>query len=132
MLSKVFNTSLAEPAPAGYEDVSNIVPPYSAYSAKGQPEVGTGSITVQKHTVNPLNNILVCHSLQGDLVYVNYGRTEDFFQLEREMGINVTGRIVIVRYGKIFRGNKVGKDGQDLFPAFKFHGTSHFCSCECG
>lgn len=48
-------------------------------------------------------------SLQGDLVYVNYGRTEDFFQLEREMGINVTGMIVIVRYGKIFRGNKVGK-----------------------
>lgn len=44
---------------------------------------------------------------QGDLVYVNYGRTEDFLQLERDMGINVTGKIVIVRYGKIFRGNKV-------------------------
>lgn len=48
-------------------------------------------------------------SFQGDLVYVNYGRTEDFFQLERQMDINVTGKIVIVRYGKIFRGNKVGK-----------------------
>lgn len=48
-------------------------------------------------------------SIQGDLVYVNYGRTEDFSQLEREMEINVTGKIVIVRYGKIFRGNKVGK-----------------------
>uniref|UniRef100_A0A3Q3WGA2 Aminopeptidase NAALADL1 n=1 Tax=Mola mola TaxID=94237 RepID=A0A3Q3WGA2_MOLML len=79
--NEVFNTSLAEPPPEGYEDVSDIVPPYSAFSAKGQPE--------------------------GDLVYVNYGRTEDFFQLEREMGINVTGKIVIVRYGKIFRGNKV-------------------------
>uniref|UniRef100_A0A8C9XYX5 Glutamate carboxypeptidase 2 n=1 Tax=Sander lucioperca TaxID=283035 RepID=A0A8C9XYX5_SANLU len=51
--------------------------------------------------------LLLSLSLQGDLVYVNYGRTEDFFQLEREMGINVTGKIVIVRYGKIFRGNKV-------------------------
>lgn len=50
-----------------------------------------------------------CLPLQGDLVYVNYGRTEDFFQLEREMGINVTEKIVIVRYGKIFRGNKVRK-----------------------
>lgn len=40
-------------------------------------------------------------------MYVNYGRTEDFFQLERQMGINVTGKIVIARYGKIFRGNKV-------------------------
>ncbi|XP_031716346.1 N-acetylated-alpha-linked acidic dipeptidase 2 isoform X1 [Anarrhichthys ocellatus] len=79
--SEVFNTSLAEPVPEGYEDVSNIVPPYSAFSAKGQPE--------------------------GDLVYVNYGRTEDFFQLQKEMNISVTGKIVIVRYGKIFRGNKV-------------------------
>uniref|UniRef100_A0A665U9B0 Glutamate carboxypeptidase 2 n=1 Tax=Echeneis naucrates TaxID=173247 RepID=A0A665U9B0_ECHNA len=79
--NEVFNTSLAEPVPQGYEDVSNIVPPYSAFSAKGQPE--------------------------GDLVYVNYGRTEDFFQLEREMNISATGKIVIVRYGKIFRGNKV-------------------------
>lgn len=45
--------------------------------------------------------------LQGDLVYVNYARTEDFFKLEREMGINFTGKIAIARYGKIFRGNKV-------------------------
>ncbi|KAB7496033.1 putative zinc metalloprotease TRE2 [Armadillidium nasatum] len=40
------------------------------------------------------------------VVYVNYGRIEDFERLE-ELGINVTGHIVIVRYGKIFRGNKV-------------------------
>lgn len=45
--------------------------------------------------------------MQADLVYVNYGRTEDFFKLKREMGINCTGKIVIARYGKIFRGNKV-------------------------
>lgn len=110
-LSKVFNTSLAEPAPAGYEDVANVVPPYSAFSAKGRPEVCAGTVTVQKHqcrkNLDKFPHALVCHSLQGDLVYVNYGRTEDFFQLEREMGVNVTGRIVIVRYGKIFRGNKV-------------------------
>ncbi|RXG64918.1 N-acetylated-alpha-linked acidic dipeptidase 2 [Armadillidium vulgare] len=40
------------------------------------------------------------------VVYVNYGRIEDFERLE-ELGINITGHIVIVRYGKIFRGNKV-------------------------
>lgn len=38
-LVQVFNTSLAEPYPDGYEDVANVVPPYSAYSAQGQPEV---------------------------------------------------------------------------------------------
>lgn len=42
-------------------------------------------------------------------MYVNYGRTEDFFKLERELSINCTGKIVIARYGKIFRGNKVMK-----------------------
>uniref|UniRef100_A0A3Q2H7P5 glutamate carboxypeptidase II n=1 Tax=Equus caballus TaxID=9796 RepID=A0A3Q2H7P5_HORSE len=44
---------------------------------------------------------------EGDLVYVNYARTEDFFKLERDMKINCSGKIVIARYGKIFRGNKV-------------------------
>uniref|UniRef100_A0A8C9VRE3 Glutamate carboxypeptidase 2 n=1 Tax=Scleropages formosus TaxID=113540 RepID=A0A8C9VRE3_SCLFO len=79
--NEVFNSSLSEPVPEGYEDVPNIVPPYSAFSAKGQPE--------------------------GDMVYVNYGRTEDFFLLQRDMGVNCSGKIVIARYGKIFRGNKV-------------------------
>ncbi|NXK83624.1 FOLH1 carboxypeptidase, partial [Amazona guildingii] len=79
--NEIFNTSLSEPPPPGYEAVSDVVPPYSAFSAQGMPE--------------------------GELVYVNYGRTEDFFKLEREMGINCTGKIVIARYGKIFRGNKV-------------------------
>ncbi|XP_026562603.1 putative N-acetylated-alpha-linked acidic dipeptidase [Pseudonaja textilis] len=78
---EIFNTSLSEPVPAGYETIEDIVPPYSAFSARGEPE--------------------------GDLVYVNYGRIEDFHRLERDMGINCSGKIVIVRYGKIFRGNKV-------------------------
>lgn len=40
------------------------------------------------------------------LVYVNYGREEDFEML-KELGVDVSGHIVIARYGKIFRGNKV-------------------------
>ncbi|XP_067424606.1 N-acetylated-alpha-linked acidic dipeptidase 2-like [Emydura macquarii macquarii] len=79
--NEIFNTSLFEPPPQGYENVTGVLPPYNAFSAQGLPE--------------------------ADLVYVNYGRTEDFFKLEREMGINCTGKIVIARYGKIFRGNKV-------------------------
>ncbi|XP_028023974.2 N-acetylated-alpha-linked acidic dipeptidase 2 isoform X4 [Balaenoptera acutorostrata] len=79
--NEIFNTSYHEPPPDGYENVKNIVPPYNAFSPQGTPE--------------------------GELVYVNYARTEDFFKLEREMNINCTGKIVIARYGKIFRGNKV-------------------------
>ncbi|XP_074073184.1 glutamate carboxypeptidase 2-like isoform X3 [Macrotis lagotis] len=44
---------------------------------------------------------------EGELVYVNYARTQDFFKLERDLGINCSGKIAIARYGKIFRGNKV-------------------------
>ncbi|KAF5927097.1 hypothetical protein HPG69_018364, partial [Diceros bicornis minor] len=79
--NEIFNTSLFEPPPPGYENVSDVVPPFSAFSPQGMPE--------------------------GDLVYVNYARTEDFFKLERDMKINCSGKIVIARYGKIFRGNKV-------------------------
>ncbi len=48
---------------------------------------------------------------QGDgdvtapLVYVNYGMPADYDQLER-MGVSVKGKIVIVRYGKGWRGLK--------------------------
>uniref|UniRef100_A0A670Y442 N-acetylated alpha-linked acidic dipeptidase 2 n=1 Tax=Pseudonaja textilis TaxID=8673 RepID=A0A670Y442_PSETE len=78
---EIFNSSLFEPSPEGYANISGVLPPYNAFSAQGEP--------------------------QADLVYVNYGRTEDFLKLEREMGINCTGKILIARYGKIFRGNKV-------------------------
>ncbi|GAQ83136.1 hypothetical protein KFL_001370060 [Klebsormidium nitens] len=42
----------------------------------------------------------------GDVVYANYGRTEDFDELAL-LGVNVSGAIVIARYGEIFRGDKV-------------------------
>uniref|UniRef100_A0A5F8GJI7 glutamate carboxypeptidase II n=1 Tax=Monodelphis domestica TaxID=13616 RepID=A0A5F8GJI7_MONDO len=79
--NEIFNTSLFEPPPPGYEHVPDVVPPFSAFSPQGMPE--------------------------GELVYVNYARTEDFFKLERDLGINCSGKIAIARYGKIFRGNKV-------------------------
>jgi len=42
----------------------------------------------------------------GELVYVNYGRVEDLQELE-ELGVSLTGKIAISRYGKIFRGNRL-------------------------
>ncbi|XP_019175828.1 PREDICTED: probable glutamate carboxypeptidase 2 [Ipomoea nil] len=42
----------------------------------------------------------------GPLVYANYGRVHDFERL-REMGVNVTGNVVLARYGAIFRGDIV-------------------------
>jgi len=45
----------------------------------------------------------------ADLMYANYGTVEDFEELE-ERNLSCIGKIMIMRYGKIFRGNKVTFD----------------------
>jgi N-acetylated-alpha-linked acidic dipeptidase len=42
----------------------------------------------------------------GEVVYANYGRPEDFQKL-KDLGIDLKGKIVLVRYGGNFRGVKV-------------------------
>ena len=44
-------------------------------------------------------------SVTAEVVYANYGRKEDFEQLA-DMGVDLTGKIVIARYGGNFRGFK--------------------------
>ena len=45
-------------------------------------------------------------TVTGQVVYANYGRPDDFDQLAKQ-GVSVKGRIVLVRYGLMFRGLKV-------------------------
>ncbi len=45
-------------------------------------------------------------SASGQVVYVNYGTPEDYKKLDKE-GIDVADRIVLARYGQVFRGLKV-------------------------
>ncbi|KAK7115718.1 N-acetylated-alpha-linked acidic dipeptidase 2-like [Littorina saxatilis] len=64
-----------------HENNSNVVPPFNGHSPSG--------------------------NVKGDVVYVNYGRIEDFEYVANNLSLNITGKIVIARYGKIFRGDKV-------------------------
>jgi N-acetylated-alpha-linked acidic dipeptidase len=48
----------------------------------------------------------VSGDVKGQVVYANYGQPEDFSALEK-LGVDVKGKIVLVRYGGIFRGLKV-------------------------
>lgn len=61
-------------------------------------------------TLNDTLPIFHGYSASGDVteqyVYVNFGRKEDF-DLLQEKGVSVEGKIVIARYGHIFRGLKV-------------------------
>lgn len=45
-------------------------------------------------------------NVTGELVYANFGRLNDFRLLEK-MGVNVSGKVVIMRYGTTFRGLQV-------------------------
>ncbi|KAF6141717.1 hypothetical protein GIB67_027895 [Kingdonia uniflora] len=42
----------------------------------------------------------------GHVVYANYGRVEDYKVLEK-MGVNVSGTVILARYGEIYRGDIV-------------------------
>ncbi|HET7267294.1 MAG TPA: transferrin receptor-like dimerization domain-containing protein [Oleiagrimonas sp.] len=76
-----FKATLHEPPVKGdrTSDESGALPPYNAYGADGD--------------------------VTGELVYVNYGMPEDYKKLAR-LGVNVKGKIVIVRYGGGWRGLK--------------------------
>ncbi|XP_065560263.1 N-acetylated-alpha-linked acidic dipeptidase 2-like isoform X1 [Artemia franciscana] len=77
-----FTASLFEtPVDGSFYDKS-VLPAYLAYSASG--------IIEEDH-----------------LIYVNYGSYDDFRYLEEHLEISVKGRLVLARYGKFFRGDKV-------------------------
>lgn len=68
------------PIYAPEEGLPNIMPNFNAYSAQGE--------------------------VEGEMVYVYYGR-EDDYKILLEKNIDIKGKIVLARYGAIFRGNIV-------------------------
>src|SRR5580700_577447 len=56
--------------------------------------------------VMPFNGMSPSGDVEADVVYANYGTPDDFDKLAK-LGIDVKGKIVLVRYGQNFRGVKV-------------------------
>ncbi|MFT5366295.1 MAG: N-acetylated-alpha-linked acidic dipeptidase [Candidatus Latescibacterota bacterium] len=98
---------------------------YDVYTPKNDTPPFVALVTPTRIPLNNQENILkedpysahpdltpgwVAFSGSGDvtaeIVYANYGRKEDFERL-RDMGISITGKIVLARYGMNFRGFKV-------------------------
>ncbi|XP_056014480.1 glutamate carboxypeptidase 2-like isoform X2 [Ostrea edulis] len=77
----VFQSALFEPALDDFSNNSEIISPFNAFAGAGISE--------------------------GELVYVNYGRIEDFLYLTQNKSMDLTNKTLIARYGKIFRGDKV-------------------------
>ena len=77
-----YRARLKEPAIKEDKDSADIdqIPTYLAYAAAGD--------------------------VTGVLVYVNYGTPEDYEYLKK-IGVSVKGKIVMARYGRVWRGTKV-------------------------
>ena len=56
--------------------------------------------------VMPFNGMSPSGDVEGEVVYANYGTPDDFEKLAK-LGVDVKGKIVLVRYGQNFRGVKV-------------------------
>lgn len=63
------------------------------------------STSVRKDLLPPYNAFSIDGDVEGELVFINYGRPEDHELLER-YGIDLTGKIAIAKYGKTWRGIK--------------------------
>jgi len=70
------------------------------------PIPGDASSAVRENALPPYLVYAGDGDVTGDLVYVNYGAPDDYKALAR-LGVDVKGKIVIVRYGQIWRGLKV-------------------------
>jgi N-acetylated-alpha-linked acidic dipeptidase len=83
-----------------------LVEPMKFTARLEEPTLAIDPTSGQKSEQLPSYN---AYSIDGDvtapLVYVNYGRPEDYQQLDR-LGITVRGAIVIARYGQSWRGIK--------------------------
>src|SRR5712671_2096870 len=92
--------------PTPKERALELVEPTRFTAKLDEPAVAADPTSGQKTEQLPSYN---AYSIDGDvtapLIYVNYGRVEDYEQLDR-LGISARGAIVIVRYGQNFRGIK--------------------------
>jgi N-acetylated-alpha-linked acidic dipeptidase len=70
-----------------------------------EPPIPGDATTTRKDALPAYNEYGADGDVTGELVYVNYGMPDDYKELARR-GINVKGRIVIVRYGRGWRGLK--------------------------
>lgn len=70
-----------------------------------EPPIPEDPATSQENQLPTFNAYAASGDVTAPLVYVNYGQPEDFEYLKK-MGVDVKGKIAIVRYGRSWRGLK--------------------------
>jgi len=84
--------------------VSIVFPPDQVFNCILKEAVVNDGTSQNPDAVVTWNGWSASGAVTGELVYVNYGTLQDFELIKH---VNLTGKIVIVRYGQIFHGNKV-------------------------
>jgi len=85
----------------------DVVAPSRVHMHGPTPEPVDGeNVHERAHILAGFNGYSPSGDVEADIVYANYGRPEDFDKLH-ELGVDVHGKIVMIRYGEIFRGAKV-------------------------
>lgn len=77
-----------------------------AYSAPLTEDALKEDLTTQNDTVPTFHGYSASGNVTSSYFYANYGRKQDF-QALRKLGMDMKGKIAIVRYGEIYRGLKV-------------------------
>jgi N-acetylated-alpha-linked acidic dipeptidase len=92
--------------PTPKERLLELVAPTRFKASLEEPELQADPTSGQKsEQLPPFNAYSIDGDVTGPLVYVNYGRPEDYEELERR-GVSVKGAIVIARYAQSWRGIK--------------------------
>jgi len=92
------------PVPVSRE-LELLTPTHYRAALTESPVTGDASSAARDEVLPPYNAFSADGDVSAELVYVNYGITEDYELLER-YGVDVQGKIVIARYGKSWRGIK--------------------------
>ena len=92
--------------PTPKERVVELVAPTQFKAQLDEPAIAVDPTSNQKtEQLPPFNAYSIDGDVTAPLVYVNYGRPQDYEDLDRR-GISVRGAIVIARYGASWRGIK--------------------------
>jgi len=84
----------------------HIVTPVAMSLSNREPALSEDRFSGHPELLNGWNAYSGSGDVTGEVVYVNFGRREDYEALD-EMGILLEGKVVIARYGGNFRGYKV-------------------------
>eukprot|EP01128_Nolandella_sp_AFSM9_P000315 TRINITY_DN10483_c0_g1_i2.p1 TRINITY_DN10483_c0_g1~~TRINITY_DN10483_c0_g1_i2.p1 ORF type:complete len:767 (+),score=124.88 TRINITY_DN10483_c0_g1_i2:96-2303(+) len=76
------------------------------YNATLREERYPGDLPYDEPFMQTFHGYAASGEASGEVVYANYGRLEDYLYL-LNLNIDLKGKIIIVRYGKIYRGVKV-------------------------